>query len=252
MFLELLSPVQWGLCLCAALCIGLSKSGFPGVSLVTVAIMAQAFPARASTGVLLPLLIFGDVCAVGAFRQHAVWPQIVRMLGPTMVGVGVGFEVMRRLPESRFPVVLGWMLLVTVGLQAWRMAVPDAGSRVPHSRGFAWLMGVWAGVATMVANAAGPVMAIYFLALALPKQNLVGTSAWFFLLINVFKLPFSWWLGLLQPSSVRVDLLLFPVIGIGILLGRRILHWIPQRLFEALLLLSAAAAAFKMALFSRS
>lgn len=119
---------------------------------------------------------------------------------------------------------------------------------MPHTRTFAWTMGIWAGIATMIANAAGPVMAIYLLSLSLPKQNLVGTSAWFFLIINIFKLPFSWKLGLLHPPTLLLDLALCPVVIIGTMLGRSILHKIPQRLFEALLLLSAAGAALKMAL----
>jgi uncharacterized membrane protein YfcA len=109
-------------------------------------------------------------------------------------------------------------------------------------------VGIWAGVATMTANAAGPIMAVYLLSLSLPKQNLVGTSAWFFLIVNVFKLPFSGALGLLQPASLLLDLALCPVVVLGTFIGRSLLHRIPQRLFEALLLASAAGAALKMAL----
>ncbi|MEK0446226.1 MAG: hypothetical protein RLZZ399_1547 [Verrucomicrobiota bacterium] len=238
----------WLLCLCAALCVGLSKSGFPGVSLLTVALMAQAFPPKESTGVLLPLLIFGDLCAVGAFRQHALWREILRMLPPTLAGILVGYWIMQSLPEAQFRSVLGWMLLATVALQALRSAFPHLGGRIPHSRTFAWTVGIWAGVATMTANAAGPIMAVYLLSLSLPKQNLVGTSAWFFLIVNVFKLPFSGALGLLQPASLLLDLALCPVVVLGTFIGRSLLHRIPQRLFEALLLASAAGAALKMAL----
>lgn len=234
------------LCLLAAVCVGLSKSGFPGVSLVTVALMAEAFPARESTGILLPLLIFGDLCAVQAFRQHTLWHQIVRMLPPTIAGVFAGFALMRTVPDAAFKATLGWMLLATTLVQATRTAFPQLGPSLPHSRWFAWIMGFWAGVATMVANAAGPIMAIYFLAVALPKQNLVGTSAWFFLIINVFKLPFSAALGLLHAPSLKLDLLLCPLVLAGNMIGRRFLQKIPQRLFETLLLVSAVGAALKM------
>lgn len=234
------------LCSCAALCVGLSKSGFPGVSLMTVALMAQSFPALQSTGVLLPLLIVGDVCAVRAFQRHTVWPQVFRMLPPTMLGVVAGFLWMRTLPESGFKPVLGWMLLLTVGLQGVRAAFPELASSVPHSRIFAWSMGLLAGFATMMANAAGPVMAIYFLALSLPKENLVGTSAWFFLIINTAKLPFSAALGLLHTPALLLDLQLAPLVLLGTWLGERLLGKVPQRVFETLLLASAAAAAMRL------
>ncbi|MEI6714751.1 MAG: sulfite exporter TauE/SafE family protein [Verrucomicrobiota bacterium] len=238
----------WFLCISAALCVGLSKSGFPGVSLLTVALMAQAFPPKESTGVLLPLLIFGDLCAVKAFRKDALWNQILRMLPPTMVGIFIGFWLMKNMPDNQFRPVLGWLLLLTVVLQSIRSAFPQLGAAVPHTRAFAWTMGIWAGCVTMLANAAGPVMAIYLLSLSLPKQNLVGTSAWFFLIVNVFKLPFSWQLGLIQTPALLLDLSLCPLVIIGTFIGRSILHRIPQRLFEAILLVSAAAAALKMAL----
>ncbi len=216
--------------------------------MVTVALMAQAFPPKESTGVLLPLLIFGDLCAVQAFRQHTLWNQIVRMLPPTIAGILIGFWMMQTLSEEHFRPILGWMLLTTVLVQALRSAFPQSASSIPRSHAFAWAMGLWAGTSTMIANAAGPVMAIYFLALSLPKENLVGTSAWFFLIINVFKLPFSWKLGLLHAPSLLLDAALCPLVIAGTLMGRKLLHLIPQRTFEALLLFFAGAAALKLAL----
>ena len=236
------------LCLLAAVCVGLSKSGFPGVSLITVALMAAAFPARQSTGILLPHLIVGDICAVQAFRRHTLWAQIGRMLPPTLLGIAAGFYLMKTIPDAAFRPILGWMLLATSSLQAARTLWPAMGGRLPHTRAFAWAMGFWAGVATMVANAAGPIMAVYLLAIALPKENLVGTSAWFFLIVNVVKLPFSGALGLLNTPSLLLDLTLCPLVLLGNWLGRRILHSIPQRAFEVILLASALAASLKMIL----
>lgn len=236
------------LCLIAAVCVGLSKSGFPGVSLITVALMAQAFPARESTGILLPLLIFGDLCAVRSFRQHTLWNQVLKMLPPTILGILVGFYLMRILPDASFRPVLGAMLLATTLVQVIRTVRPQLGKAIPHTHLFAWAMGFWAGVATMVANAAGPIMAIYFMAVALPKENLVGTSAWFFLIVNVLKLPFSGALGLLHAPSLLLDLVLCPLVLLGNWAGRRVLRRIPQRTFEILLLVSALAASLKMLL----
>ncbi len=236
------------LCLAAAVCVGLSKSGFPGVSLVTVALMAAAFPARQSTGILLPLLIFGDVCAVHSFRRHTLWAQIGRMLPPTLLGIGAGFYLMKTIPDAAFRPILGWMLLATTIVQAARTLWPEMGGHLPHTRGFAWAMGFWAGVATMVANAAGPIMAVYLLAIALPKENLVGTSAWFFLLVNVIKLPFSSALGLLSAPSLLLDLTLCPLVLLGNWMGKHLLRSLPQRAFERLLLASALAASLKMIL----
>jgi uncharacterized membrane protein YfcA len=236
------------LCMCAALCVGLSKSGLPGISLLTVALMAEAFPPRESTGILLPLLIFGDLCAVHSFRKHTVWKEILRPLPATLLGIVAGFLLMRSLPEARFKPILGWLLLGTVLTQTARSIFPGLDASVPRTRPFAWFMGFWAGIATMVANAAGPIFGLYLLSLALPKEKMVGTSAWFFLIINVLKLPFSASLGLLHAPSLKLDLILCPLVLAGTLTGRRLLSQIPQKYFEKLLLLSAALAALKLAL----
>lgn len=243
------TPTQWLLAALAAFCIGFSKGGFPGAGLVTVITMAHLFGARESTGALLPMLICGDVFSVWAFHQHARWAVIRRMLPPTVGGVIGGWIVMQWLPGAAFRPVIGWIVFVMVLLQSARRWRPAWFGNVPHSRGFAVSMGVATGVSTMLANAAGPVMGLYFLATETPKFALVGTSAWFFLIVNVFKVPFSAQLGLIHGMTLTFNLLLVPMIALGIFTGRRLIALVPQALFEALLLAFAAVASLRMILF---
>ena len=240
------TPWEWLLATLAAFCIGFSKSGFSGSGLATVIIMAQLFDGLASTGVLLPMLICGDVMSVLAFHQHARWPTIRRMLPPTVAGILLGYAFMRAIPAAQFRPVIGWIVLAMVVLQAVRRWQPRALERLPHTRAFAWIMGGWSGVATMLANAAGPVMSLYFLAIALPKYELVGTSAWFFLIVNVLKVPLSAQQGLIHGDTLLFDLLSLPVIALGIFAGRRLIQIIPQSLFEALLLIFALLASLRL------
>jgi uncharacterized membrane protein YfcA len=240
------SSAQWLLATLGAICIGLSKSGFAGIGLVTVIVMARLFPPRESTGVLLPLLIWGDICAVLVFRKHALWAQIWRMVPVTFAGIGVGFFLMRRIPDARFGPVIGGIVLCMVFLQAFRRFRPQLFDHVPHTRGFAWSMGATSGVTTMLANAAGPIMALYFLAINLPKFAFVGTSAWFFLLVNVFKVPFSMQMGLIHSSSLLFNLVLTPAVVLGTVLGRWLIGIIPQSLFEAFLIIFATIASLRM------
>ena len=122
----------------------------------------------------------------------------------------------------------------------WFTGLP-AGSKV-----FAWLMGGFAGVTTMLANAAGPVISLYLLAARLPKMEFVGTSAWIFLLLNISKLPFSYRLGLISADSLSLNLYLAPAVIAGVLTGRWLLKTVPQNWFEQLLLLFAAVASIKL------
>jgi uncharacterized membrane protein YfcA len=241
-----LSTAQWLLSILGAFGIGVAKSGFAGVSLLHVLVFAMLFGARDSTGVVLPMLIVGDVCAVTAFHQHARWDFIRKMLPPACLGVIAGWLLMHRLNEAAFKPLIGWIILGLAALQIARTQRPNWFSQVPHTPWFAWTMGMMAGVTTMLANAAGPVMALYFLAIALPKLEFVGTSAWFFLSINLFKVPFSAGLGLIHQQTLLFNAVLIPAIVLGLLIGRWLVTRIPQVIFDALVLGFVCIAAVKM------
>ncbi len=216
-----------------------------------VVIFAGLFPGLASTGVVLPMLIAGDLGAVWLFRRHAQWTHVLRTLPPAVFGVAAGWALMRwvqyrGLPGTGFNPVIGGIVLVLALLQALRYVRPALFATLPHTRGFAWTMGFAAGLTTMMANAAGPVMALYLLAVSLPKAEFIGTSAWFFLLINLIKVPFSIQLGLITPPTLLFNALFLPAIAAGLLLGRQVVNRLPQRGFDLLILAFAMAAAVKL------
>ena len=241
-----LTLAQWLLAAVAAGCLGISKAGLVGTSLVHVVVFALLFGARSSTGVVLPMLLVGDVCAVTAYHQHARWTYVRRMLPPACIGVMTGALLMRWISNDAFRPVIGWIILALTVLQLMRMQRPRWFEAVPHSRWFAWTMGLLAGVTTMLANAAGPVFAIYCLALSLPKLEMVGTNAWFFFLINTFKVPFSAGLGLIRKDTLLLNAALVPIVIAGVLCGRWLVYRLPQRVFDFLLLGFAAVAALRL------
>ncbi len=241
--LELSSIVL--LCL-AALCIGISKSGLAGLSMVHVIVFALVFGSRASTGVLLPLLIVGDVLAVYFLGCHVQWNYVRKLLPSSMIGVVLGTLLMGRLDESAFRPLVGAIVFSLTSIQILRLWKPEWFDKVPHSVWFAWTMGVVAGITTMIANAAGPVIALYLLAISLPKKEFVGTSAWFFLILNVFKVPFSFGLGLILPETLILDLALAPLILVGLLFGRWFVSKISQRWFNILLLIFTGIASLRL------
>lgn len=240
---------EWGVAVLAAVGIGVSKSGLPGVSLLHVVLFAHLFPGLRSTGVVLPMLLVGDVGAVLLFRRHAQWGHVFRTLPPALVGVGVGWACMRAWPGIRWNPVIGGIVGGLAVLQLVRNWRPGLLADVPHTRGFAWAMGLLAGVTTMVANAAGPVMALYLLAVALPKDAFVGTAAWFFLLINALKVPFSVQLGFIDGPSLMLNLVLAPAIVAGLFGGRALVARVPQKWFDTLVLAFAVVASLKLVLF---
>jgi uncharacterized protein len=236
----------WVLLAIAALGIGITKSGFSGVSLVHVLVFAYVFGARASTGIVLPLLIAGDVMAMWIYGKDADWTYVRRMLPPAMIGVIFGWWLMGRLSEAYYRPLIGGIILSLAALQLLRIKRESWFAYVPHSQAFAWGMGILVGVTTMLANAAGPVFGLFLLAIGLPKREFVATSAWFFLILNVSKLPFSAHLGLIQRETLMLNLLLLPIVVAGLWLGRMVIKRIPQKTFDAVILCFSAVAAVHM------
>lgn len=227
--------------------IGISKCGFSGVSMLHVIVFAFVFGTKASTGIILPMLIIGDCLAIYFFGKTAQWGQIRKLLPPALIGVVIGSWLMKQLDESAFKPLVGCIILTLTAIQVYRIRQPNAFENIPHNKLFAWTLGLLAGITTMMANAAGPVVALYLLAVALPKMQFVGTGAWFFLVVNVFKLPFSFYmLDLIGWESLSIDLLFSPVILLGMLVGRWLVKRIPQKQFDIVLLALTAIAAVRL------
>ena len=226
---------------------GLAKTGVAGLGVLSVALFANALPARDSTGALLPLLLCADLFGVTFYRKHAEWSHLWKLFPWVVLGILLGCFALDKLTDTQSRQTIGAILLGMIFLQVWRQRQPgDLAARLPHTNWFVALIGIAAGFATMTANAAGPLMTLYLLAIGLPKLVLVGTSAWFFLLVNAFKVPFSLHLGLITTGSLRMDALLILPLLPGALLGPVILKRINQSTFEIMVQVFTLLAALRL------
>jgi uncharacterized membrane protein YfcA len=240
-----LEPWQWVLAVVAALAIGLAKTGINGLGIFAVVIFANLLPARQASGVVLPMLILADFVAVASYRRHAQWGYLWKLFPWTAAGVVAGYFVLGRIDDRQAKVLIGVIILAMLGMNLWRRW--RATDEEPeHAVWFAPVVGVLAGFATLVANAAGPLMVIYLLAMRLPKMEYMGTGAIYFLLMNSFKVPFMANLGLINGPSLWLNLWLAPAVLAGALLGKRILLRMNQKLFEYLALGLSAVAGVKL------
>jgi uncharacterized protein len=243
---------QWLLAALAAVIIGFSKTGIGGLSLLAVALFAQIFPGHTKqvSGLILPLLIVGDLVAVGSYRRHIQWKFLWKLFPWTALGVLLGWFAMGRINDREARLLIGVIIVTMVVMQLWRRR-PNTSASSPeaaadHGAWFAPTMGILAGFTTLIANAAGPLMAIYLLAMRLPKMEFVGTGAVFFMILNWFKVPFMVNLGLITTDSAQFNLLLAPAVVLGALVGRAVLPRVNQRLFENLALTLSAISGVRM------
>lgn len=237
---------QWLLAGVGALMVGLAKTGIAGLGVLSVAIFATVLPARESVGILLVILVFTDFVAVGVYRRDASWPHLLRLFPWAGAGVVLGAIAFGGMDDALIRNMIGGILVGLVILQALRRRNDELPLQENPSRWLVALTGLAAGFTTMVANAAGPLMVLYLLAMRLPKFTFVGTAAWFFLVLNLFKIPFSVALGLIDPTSLGFSLRLVPFALLGALVGRRMITGMNQRMFEGIALLLTLVAGVRM------
>ncbi|MCP5543086.1 MAG: sulfite exporter TauE/SafE family protein [Akkermansiaceae bacterium] len=237
---------DYGLALLAALCIGLAKAGFSGISLVSVFLLADLYGAKPSIGLALPLLILADMMAWPAFRKHGSWRPVWRLLGPALVGIGIGYGLLHTMPDHAARKVIGGCILLMVVLQAFKKLHPEVTGRWVEMRCFGFSAGVLGGFATMIANAAGPVIQLYLNARRVPKMELIGIGARFFLLINLLKVPLSANLNLINHDSLLENARLAPGVVLGVFGGRWLIGHVPQAVFEWMIVGFSVVAALRL------
>ncbi len=227
----------------AALIVGFTKTSVGGIGILAVLLMAMAFPGKASPGVLLPMLIVADVFAVIYYRRDCQWHLIIRIFPMTAMGVIAGYFIVDWVPVAVFETILGLTILLML---VFSMLMELRKVEKSESTVVVAVTGIAAGIATMLGNAAGPIFGIYLLQMGLSKKQFVGTRSWFFLLINIFKVPFSANLGLITYESLKLNLLSVPLILLGACLGYLFLKMINLDMFKWLIRAAVLVAAIRL------
>ena len=238
------TPLQWALAILCAVLVGISKAGLNSVSIITVSVFAWLFGSKVSTGVLLPMLICADILAVFYYKRHANWQLLGRLAPWIVIGVLVGVWVGKDLNEAVFKKMMAAIVLIIVFGLFWFEKRPL--KNVPNSLWFSGIMGIGTGFTTMVGNQAGGFANVYFLSMRLTKNDFIGTNAWLFLFVNLFKLPFhifSW--ETVNRHSIAINMALLPFLIIGFYVGIYIVkNIVDARYRQIILWLTAVATLF--------
>jgi hypothetical protein len=252
--LPTITPTQWVLAITAALLIGVAKTGVPGVGILNITVIASVFGGRATAGITLPMLIFADLFAVFWYRKYARLDKVAGVSTWIFLGMALGILCFIWVDTNKsardiIGILIGVLVLIMLGLHVGRQYFGERLSpQTPSARAFS---GIAAGFATMISNAAGPIMNIYMSSLKMPKHEFMGTTAWYFFLLNVSKIPVYILLGwLMQPfftvSTLLFNVLMVPFITMGVFLGRTIFQRIPQQWFTNIVLVMSAYAALRL------
>jgi uncharacterized protein len=215
------SPQNLALIFIGAFIIGLAKAGLKGIDMLNVTIMALVFGGKASTGVVLPLLCAADIAAVFYYKRHVQWSHFWKLVPWMAMGILMGVYIGKDLNEIIFRKIMALIIITTVLI----MLVMELNKKieVPTHPFFVASTGMVAGITTMLGNLAGAFSNIYFLAMRMTKNDFIGTAAWVFLVMNLFKLPLQgWYWKNITKRSLQVDLLLLPALALGFWVGLKI------------------------------
>ena len=260
-----LTAASWILLMVVAALCGIAKTALPGAATIAVALCTAVLPAKESTGAILLMLMTGDLLAVWSYRHDADFRMLRRLVPAVLAGVGAGALFLHLASDSSTRRLIGIVLLLLVAITLLQrraagrsrvparspvppMAPPASGasgalealraSAAPATGGRAarLVYGSLAGFTTMVANAGGPVTSMYFLACRYPVKAFLGTTAWFFFLVNLVKLPFSVSAGLVNATTLSLTGIAAPAVIASALAGRRFAERMDQRVFEPIII----------------
>ncbi len=241
-----LSTFQWFLAILCGMIIGMSKTGISGAGLIAVPILAAIFGGRPSVGLLLPMLIIADLFAVKFYNRHANWKYVIKLLPWTVAGILIALFVGKSVNDQQFRGMIALVVIVGIALMIYQ-DLRRKNLEVPSSWWFSAILGLGSGFATMIGNASGPLMAFYLLSMRLPKNIYIGTGAWFFLIVNLFKVPlhvFVW--KTISLESLTFDMIMMLPIIAGAFLGYYLIKLIPERAYRIFIMATTLASAIAL------
>lgn len=231
-------PLAWSLVCFAVFLIGLTKSGLgAGMGLIVVPICAVALShtsrgSQATLGLLLPLLIAGDLLSIWQYRKLFDFKLIKLLLAPTAAGIVLGSGILWLIHDQENQKLVSTLMRLEIGLESvflvslawWRQWRGDEHKLLPEpARSI--ITGTFTGVSTTLAHAAGPVVAMYLLPLKPERRAFVGTTALFFFMANTAKLPTYYFASQFEHAELGFTIRFLPLVALGAVLG----FWLVRR-----------------------
>ncbi|MFN8254394.1 MAG: sulfite exporter TauE/SafE family protein [Bacteroidales bacterium] len=229
-----LSPGMWILSVLCAIMIGMAKTGITGVGTLVVPLMAYIFGGMPSSGLVLPMLVMADIFGVSYYHRSADWKTLLKVIPWALAGIITGLLVGKSISAEQFKHMIGILVILSLIVMIWQEIYKSKnGDLLPHKPWFAIPFGIIGGFSTMIGNAAGPIMSVYLLSMNLQKKEFIGTAAWFFFIVNVFKMPLQiWGWHNITLKTIGFNFMLLPAIAFGAFAGIKIVKLIPESAYR--------------------
>lgn len=212
------------------LMIGFSKGGLGGLGALLTPILALVLPVASAVGVLLPMLMVGDVFALTIYWKEWDAELVKQMLPAGVIGAIAGTFLLSWLSPNHLRIVLGIFVLLVVAYKLISDRIQTI--RYQPKPWHAPVAGFLAGISSGMFNSGGPAFNSYLLLKQVKARPFIATSAIYFAILNLVKAP-----GFLLTGVLDLRLLLsvwwvFPFIPLGIWIARLTLTRVSPLVFE--------------------
>nr|WP_321406648.1 sulfite exporter TauE/SafE family protein [uncultured Carboxylicivirga sp.] len=224
----------WLITLFCAFLIGISKSGLKGTAMISIPLLAYLYGGKASVGIILPFLIMGDLMALSFYFKSGKISYIIKLVPWAIIGILIATYVGNQINDQQFKLTIAIAIIVCLALLLYN-EIRKKKINLIDNKAFSASLGLTGGFATMMGNAAGPIFNLYLLSMRLPKEAYIGTGAWFYLFLNIFKVPFhvvSW--HTISWKSLQLNVIMFPALLIGSFIGKKVVSYIPEKEYRYL------------------
>jgi uncharacterized membrane protein YfcA len=241
-----LTGSEWVWIIVAAVLIGFSKTGISAFSMPVIPIIALIYGGKESTGMILPLLIIGDIFAIYYYNRHAEWKDIKQLMPWVVAGLLLGLIVGEYTDDEHFKMIISICVILCLVILVY-MEKKGEGAKVPKGKWFYALTGILSGFASMIGNAAGPIFSVFLLAKGFKKDKFLGTTAWFFFIVNISKVPMQalTWHNI-HLKTLLLTVIMIPAIAVGAILGAFLIKKINEKPFRILILVVTALSAIRL------
>jgi len=237
-----LTGIEWSLAILCGMLIGMAKTGLSGAGLFVVPVFASIFGGKPSAGLVLPMLIIADFFAVKYYNRHANWKYVLKVLPWAFAGIIIALIVGNTINDKQFSHMISVIVIIGIALMIFQDIRKK--TTIPDYWWFSAILGLGGGFATMIGNAAGPILSLYLLSMRLPKNNYIVTAAWFFFIVNLSKVPLHviFW-ETITVRSLSFNLVMIIPIIIGAVSGFYIVKLIPEKPYRIFIIASTLASA---------
>lgn len=241
-----LTGIQWLILLFSAVNVGFAKTGLQGATMPAIIFIASAFGGQLSSAIMLVMLIIGDMFAIKEYGRNIKVKRILNLMPATIVGVILGTIIGSRINDGQFKMLMAILVIISLIV----LILQEFGKNsfeIPENKMVSSIAGALSGLSSMIGNVAGPIFNVYILSKNLKKEAMISSIAWFFVFLNLIKLPFH--IFVWHTFSLKIIVLgvmMLPIIYIGSKLGVTLIQKINEDTYRILMIVVTAIGAINL------